>query len=104
MPISGGPWVQAAMLCEKVLEEKDGAMSAVRIIDRVTRYVTGPDAPEEMEPFTYDMTLLIMLKAGDAFGGGNISVQLESPDGITRPGPALSVLFEGGERGANIRM
>ena len=42
IPFDQGPYLSAALLCEKVLEEKDGVKSAIRIIDRVTRTVTGP--------------------------------------------------------------
>ena len=31
-----GPFITCACLCEKVLQEKDGILSAVRIIDRMT--------------------------------------------------------------------
>ena len=33
---SDGPYLAAAFLCEKVLQEKDEAVSIIRIIDRVT--------------------------------------------------------------------
>lgn len=38
----GGPFLSAALLCEKVLVEQDGIKSAIRIIDRVTHAVLGP--------------------------------------------------------------
>ena len=30
-----GPYLIAALICQKVLEEKDGVLSAVRIVDRL---------------------------------------------------------------------
>lgn len=33
---TGGPYVNAALICEKVLQETDGVLSVVRIIDRFT--------------------------------------------------------------------
>ncbi len=34
MAEEGGPFLQAAFICEKVLTEADGTVSAIRIIDR----------------------------------------------------------------------
>jgi len=59
-----GPFLAAAVICEKILEERDGVKSAIRIVDRVTRTVVGPSPPEEMEPFDWDGALLIKLKSG----------------------------------------
>jgi hypothetical protein len=35
MPETDGPCLQTAVICEKVLQEQDGAVSAFRIIDRI---------------------------------------------------------------------
>ena len=45
-----GPYV-TALLCEKILEEKDGIKTAIRIIDRLTHVRVGPDAPATLPPF-----------------------------------------------------
>ena len=37
-----GPFLQSALICEKVLQEQDGVLSAIRIIDRIY-FVIGPD-------------------------------------------------------------
>ena len=44
-----GPNVVAAVFCEKVLQEKDGVLSAIRIVDRFTVSVEAPSgaAPPE---------------------------------------------------------
>ena len=36
MKQADGPFVAAAFICERVLREVDGVLSAMRIIDRVT--------------------------------------------------------------------
>jgi hypothetical protein len=41
----GGPYIGAAFLCEKILQEKDGVLSAIRIVDRITHSAVGPEAP-----------------------------------------------------------
>ena len=98
-PFSGGPFLEAAFLCEKVLQELDGVKSAIRIIDRVTR-----QAPSmEMEPFEYELTLFIRLKSGSARGAMTLNIRLIKPSGES-PNPAMStILFEGeDDRGADV--
>lgn len=40
-----GPYLQAALLCERVMEEKDGVLSVIRIIDRLIHTALGPAGP-----------------------------------------------------------
>lgn len=103
LPFEHGPYLLAAFICEKVLEEKDGVKSAIRIIDRVTHTVVGPSPPEKMEPFDYHLTLLIKLKSGYARGVYPIQVRLVKPSGESPTPLAQNVLFEGEEdRGVDI--
>lgn len=102
-PSEEGPFLSAALLCEKVLEERDGVKSAVRIIDRVTRTVIGPSPPEEMEPFDWEGTLLIKLKSGWARGSYPLQVNLIKPSGESPVPLQHTVYFEGEEdRGVDI--
>lgn len=78
-----GPFVKAAILCEHVLEEKDGVLTPVRIIDRVVVQATGIAAPETLPAGKVGFTFLLMLVAGAARGGVNFSVRLEEPSSIT---------------------
>lgn len=73
------PLLAAAFLCEKVLEEKDRVLSAIRIIDTFT-VVPPSNLPEGSEP-KLAITLLITLKAGDADGDHELQVKLRSPFG-----------------------
>jgi hypothetical protein len=75
-----GPFISAALLCEKVLIEQDGVKSVIRIVDRVTRTVIGPNPPETMEPFDYEIALLVRLKSGWARGSYLLRVELVKPD------------------------
>ena len=98
-----GPYLSAALLCEKVLDEKDGVKSAIRIIDRVTRTYVGPNPPAEMEPFNYNVVLLIKFKSGWARGVHTVKIQTAKPSGELAPPIINSVLFEGEEdRGVDI--
>lgn len=77
-------------------------MSAIRIIDRVTQTVGGPDVPDEMPPTTVSLTCLIALKSGEARGRHSLKVRPEQPGGIQLPAIDLPVYFEGEERGHNV--
>lgn len=103
IPFEHGPYLLAAFLCEKVLEERDGVKSAIRIIDRVTRTAIGPSPPETMEPFDYDTTLLIKLKSGWARGPFALQVRLAKPSGESAAPLQQTVYFEGEEdRGIDV--
>lgn len=70
-PTVRGPFVRAALLCERVLCETDGTLSAIRILDEGT--VT--DSP-------LHLVLLLMLVRGDARPGQHqASLQIRSPAG-----------------------
>ncbi len=97
MPFVNGPFLSVACLCEKVLEEKDGVKSAIRIVDRVTRTIAGPTPPEEMLPWQYRLKLLIKLKSGSARGVHNLGIQMIKPSKERLPKAANSVFFEGDE-------
>ena len=99
-----GPYFLAALLCEKVLNEADGVKSVIRIIDRVTRTVIGPDPPAEMEPFDYDLNLFARFKSGETGRGGyKLKLSVEKPSKeITRVGDQ-TIFFEGEEdRGVDV--
>lgn len=98
-----GPYLSAAILCEKVLVEQDGVKSVVRIIDRVIRQAIGPNPPQEMEPFDYEATLLIRFKSGRARGTYPLEIQLIKPSSESAMPLKQTILFEGEEdRGMDI--
>lgn len=74
-----GPFILAASLCERVLEEKDGVKSAIRMIDQLNRAYFGPTPPAQMEAFQQQLALLIRLKAGAARGNYQVSVRVRKP-------------------------
>ena len=97
-----GPYI-TALLCEKVLEEKDGIKSAVRLIDRITHVRVGQDVPSTLPPFDYPISLMIKLKSGQARGTYSIVVHLVKPSGESREVVRRAVNFEGDDdRGIDI--
>jgi hypothetical protein len=97
-----GPFLATAVACEKVLQEQDGVLSIIRVIDRVFHSKSGPDVPSEMEPFAYNFVLLITLKAGEARGRYTVTIRPEAPSGEQQQANSIPVLLEGEERGANL--
>jgi hypothetical protein len=105
MAFESGPYVQIAAFCERVLEEKDGVLSLIRIIDRLTHTATGADAPSDMPPLNYQMSLVLALKNGQARGSHDLRVVRELPSGIREESeaPTFRIPFEGeGDRGQNL--
>jgi hypothetical protein len=100
-----GPHLQIALFCEKVLEEGDGTLSLIRVIDRITQTASGPDAPEQMPPFlTENLTLVIALKGGRARGRHAIKIRPETPTGMHLPTLEQGIQIQPGNAGVNLIM
>jgi hypothetical protein len=99
--VIGGPFLQSAVFCEKALQEKDGVISAIRIIDRFIISV-GEGAPELMPPMTVGIVLLIIFKSGDASGKHELKIRPISPSGKELISFTFPFTLAGGERSANI--
>ena len=96
-----GPFVQAACICERVIESKLGPLSLINIIDTITVQVSGPDIPDQMPPTQYFFYLIVSLKSGTARGRHNLKVIPEHPNGESGKEINQSVLFSGEEQGVN---
>jgi hypothetical protein len=100
MPITGGPYLQAALLCERVLQERDGVISLIRIVDRWT--VNGP-TPEMPPETVVQATMVLMFKSGFHRGPGTLAIAATTPGNETLPPLQASVNFEGDDdRGINV--
>ena len=86
-----GPYLVTALICERVLEEKDGVKSAIRIVDHLNRTSIGPEPSSVMEPFDQDLSLFIRLKAGGARGMYRVEVRVVKPSMNPEETPALVV-------------
>ncbi|MGA8907747.1 MAG: hypothetical protein WB524_09025 [Acidobacteriaceae bacterium] len=100
-----GPHLTAAFLCEKILTERDGVASFIRIVDRFTIPVMpqlppGVELPPgvQLPAPTIQFNLVIMLKSGDLGASKHtMKVTLVRPDGIEMPSQAFSVFFNGSD-------
>ena len=97
-----GPHLAAAVLCEKVLQEKDGVLSLIRVFDRIIHTVEGPQVPAKMPPVPITLTAFLSFKSGTAKGRRTVTIKVNSPSGARIDGPSLPVLFEGEDRGVNL--
>lgn len=102
MAFGTGPYIQAAAFCENVIEDKTGALSLIRVVDTFTQTATGSEPPSEMPPVTWQMKLVLMLKAGRARGRYEVKIVPELPSGETKTPLTLTAYMEGEERGQNI--
>lgn len=101
-PTIGGPYLAVAVFCEKVLQEGDGVMSLIRIVDRTTVAITSKDAPEDLPPVTLEQTLVLSFKSGFARGKMEVTIKPSTPSGQQLPAVTAGVLFEGHDRGVNL--
>jgi len=96
-----GPFLKAAVFCENVIEGKDGVLSLIRIIDRITITAAGPEVPTEMPQLEGLLKLVLMFVSGRASGTHDVQVRVEKPNGTAVEAWGGTVFFEGEDRGAN---
>lgn len=99
---SDGPYLALAILCEKVLQEKDNVLSAIRIIDKVTYSLTGSHPQEVSSPAIFNLFALISFKSGRSGGKYNIRLVPKAPSGEKVGEFTAPILLEGNGLGANI--
>ena len=97
-----GPYLALAAICEKVLNEADGVLSLIRIIDRVIVGAAGSEVPDDLPPTQLNFTVVVSLKSGSARGRHKITLRPESPSGQQMNSLDVPIHFEGEDRGANV--
>jgi hypothetical protein len=90
------PYVQVAAICQTPMQEVTGYLSVIRIMDRVQ--IGG--ITDEMQPQPLNqLFIVIVLKSGEMKGKFKMTIVPETPSRKRLPGPELTILFEGEERG-----
>lgn len=103
MPAEGGPYVAMAVLCERVLEERDGTLSIIRVVDRITQTVMAA-SDAALPPVIVSLSAVVSLKSGSARGSHKLAVRPETPLGVRLSETSTSVLLEGEDRGAGFTL
>jgi hypothetical protein len=99
---SGGPYLNAALICERVLQENDGIVSLIRAIDRFTITTTGQGAPATIPTGLITFQLVVILRSGIFKGVLPIHIVLTSPNNDILGESFTDVFLEGDDRGANL--
>jgi hypothetical protein len=102
MTLEGGPYIQVACFADYIIRAVDGKISIIGIVDVVNHVKRGQNPPDIMEPFTYTLNLIVILKSGHATGRNTLRIVPEKPNGETLPPHTISTRFEGGERGSAV--
>lgn len=99
------PYVTAALICEKVLQEKDGVLSAIRLVDRleIKMQTTDPKLTiHDVPPAGVQLAGLVCIKSGPFKGKGVLSIEGETPSGKVKPLGEYPVNLEGDDNGQNV--
>jgi hypothetical protein len=88
-----GPHLAYAFICDRVLQEKDGVLSAIRIVDTI--FVQKLEAAE-----LHGITFVIGLKSGDFIGEIEVKLTGKSPSGKSMPELKIPMKLDGGKQGA----
>jgi len=94
-----GPYLANALICDRVLVEQDGTMSAIRIIDRVQ--FTTDEAGAPLRP-VQPLFFFVSFRPGEARGIYTVSIRRERPSGEQDNVVETPVVFEAPERPVHI--
>lgn len=96
-----GPHVEA-VICERLIQESDGVLSAMRLIDVITHVL--PNAAAASPPsFVVNLTILIVVHADGASGRFVIKLGATTPAGVSSPPIIEQTLdLQPGPLGANL--
>jgi hypothetical protein len=92
------PFLTMALFCEKALQEKDGVLSLIRIIDQWNVVGTA----ERLPPTNLRFTTALSFKSGFVRGKYSVRIKPKTPSGKELPAIEVPVFFEGEDRGVNL--
>src|SRR2546427_10117563 len=95
-----GPYLDAALVCEQVIREKDGAFSAIRLVNRLTIHDVAPASGTTL---VSPLMLLVSFKAGEFNGSQELSLYVEDPSRSRHDLYQRTTLtFQGGDTGQTV--
>src|SRR3954470_12536702 len=77
--LSLGPYVQAALLCDHVVQESDGRVTIVGLLDRVVLSAAEQTSATKVAPATVSCHAVVILKTGFRPGNYKLRLVLTSP-------------------------
>jgi len=94
------PYVAFAVLCDRILEDKDGTLSLIRMVDKITVTPAG-DVPPDPQ-FVYEIWLGIGFRVPpDYHGKHTLRIRQLDPLGLERNLQPTPIEFQG--KGVNMR-
>jgi Family of unknown function (DUF6941) len=94
-----GPFVSIACICQTPLQEGNGILSIIRVVDRIPIVGTTPQMqPQPLQ----NLVLVVVLRSGGLQETHTIKIRPLGPSGTELPATEASVLFEGQDRGPAI--
>jgi hypothetical protein len=97
---TSGPWLAMAVICESALQEGNGVLSIIRVMERIQAQGPLP----ELQPFNIKFTLVVVLRSGFYQGNAKVAVKPVTPSNESLPVIEGTILLEGADRGANVIM
>jgi hypothetical protein len=73
------PRLRVGTLCERTLEEKDGVLSLIRLIDRLVITAEGTDVPKDLPAGQVPVTVVMSWVNG--LGDYEAKIRVDMPDG-----------------------
>ena len=93
------PHIQAALLCEKILQEMNGSLSIIHIADKLGYRTQG--FPPGYKP-AVNLTGLLALKSGSVVGDHTVRVVVENPAAERKEIFSTPLNFLGKDHGQNL--
>ncbi|OGO06160.1 MAG: hypothetical protein A2Y60_06150 [Chloroflexi bacterium RBG_13_54_9] len=94
------PHLRIGAICERVLEEKDGAISLIRVIDRLIITAQGADVPQELPPGQAVITAVMSWAGG--LGSYEAKIRVQMPGGESLETETFPFLLDSLDRAHNI--
>jgi hypothetical protein len=79
-----GPFLVAALLCERVIEEKDGSVSAIRVVDEIRLDLETPEPGAVQVVVPLSLALLVAIRSAEIDRMYELSITLRTPSGKRR--------------------
>lgn len=101
MPGPIEPYLKLGAICERVLQEKDGVLSIIRMVDQFTLTVAGKEPPDQLPEGEALLTIVMSWVGG--LGRHEAVFNIVSPSGEAQPSPrSWSFTLDAINRGHNI--